>query len=142
MVETALNRQIGGNHYKHLEYQPITFMRDVNLDIALSYALKYVARYPLKNKDDLDKAIHCIEIFQEYILEKGTAYLPPIQFNAAYKFSKQFSGQQMKTIQAILACQDLEICSYGGAEFDPSLLNKHVNEAIQEIEELRNENRI
>lgn len=142
MEKSALNCQVGGTHYKHLKYQPITFMQDVSLNVALSYALKYVARYPLKNKDDLDKAIHCLEIFQEYILEKETVYLAPITFNLVYEFSKQFSGQQMKAIQAILACQNLEIFNYGGAEFDPSLLNKLVNEAIQEIEELKNENRI
>lgn len=53
-----LQEQVGGNHYKKFNYQPITFLMDENINTALGYAIKYVSRYPNKNPDDLEKAVY------------------------------------------------------------------------------------
>lgn len=69
----ALNNQVGGDYYKNMKYQPILVCNVISRvygftggDIA-----KYLCRYPYKGKpvEDLQKALHCID------LHRATAYL-------------------------------------------------------------------
>ena len=60
---SALDKQIGGQHYKHLVIQPAEYCHKNNMDALSSSVVKYVTRYKFKNgKIDLEKAIHCIEL--------------------------------------------------------------------------------
>ena len=108
MEKTALEEQIGGNHYKKFEYQPIEFFMDNQFNTALTYAMKYVSRYPNKNPDDLEKALHCIDLFYEWTYQKlktGEAY--PIiipYFNEIYRFTSQFEPVISNVLLAIIAC--------------------------------------
>ena len=62
-----LDRQIGGNHYKHLKIQPIEYCLHNNLNVAQSKVVKYITRYPFKNGiEDLQKAKHMIDILIEF----------------------------------------------------------------------------
>lgn len=108
MEKTALETQIGGNHYKKYEYQPIEFFMDNNFNAALTYAMKYVSRYPDKNPDDLDKALHCIDLFYEWAFAKlkaSDAYPVIIPFfDEIYRFTSQFEPIISNALLAIVAC--------------------------------------
>ncbi len=65
MKQNALNRQIGGTHYKDCTYQPIQFMVDMKFNHFQCCVLKYVMRYRKKNgREDLEKALHYCELAQ------------------------------------------------------------------------------
>lgn len=63
---SAINEQIGGDHYKHMPIQPMEYSMKNNLNACQHTAIKYVTRYKVKGgKQDLLKAIHCIEMLIE-----------------------------------------------------------------------------
>lgn len=67
MTETTLNTQIGGNHYKTFEIQPIEFIHKNNLSFIQGNIIKYVCRYRDKNGiEDLKKARHYIDMLIEF----------------------------------------------------------------------------
>lgn len=69
-MDSALNSQVGGTHYKQYKIQPIEFAMANNLNYCQANAIKYVTRYRDKNgKQDLEKAIHNLQILME--LEYG-----------------------------------------------------------------------
>ena len=62
----ATNKQVGGDHYKDMQYQPMDFAYDNNLGAHQYDVIKYICRYKTKGgKEDLDKAIHVIEMLKE-----------------------------------------------------------------------------
>lgn len=143
-----LERQVGGNHYKKLEYQPIEFFQDVNLNTALSYAVKYVSRYPDKNADDLDKAIHCLELFDDWYrkqIEKGySPNIGDIPADKLLKFTHQFEPHTSVTIQKILLLVSGDFTDYNFLEsediiFKESEFEQAFNDAVEAINDLRKE---
>ena len=65
----ASETQVGGNHYKEMQIQPMTFCMANNFDYATSNVIKYVTRKKgdqAKRKEDLNKAIHCIQLLAEH----------------------------------------------------------------------------
>lgn len=67
-MNSALNQQIGGEHYKKLLYQPIMFISKMHLSFSQGCIVKYVSRYKQKNGiEDLKKAIHYCELAQEVL---------------------------------------------------------------------------
>lgn len=68
--KSALNTEVGGNHYKEFRIQPIEFIEGNDLGFSVGNVIKYVCRYKYKNgKEDLLKAKHYIELLIE--LEYG-----------------------------------------------------------------------
>jgi hypothetical protein len=68
--KSALNKEVGGNHYKEFRIQPIEFIEGNDLGFSVGNIIKYVCRYKYKNgKEDLLKAKHYIELLIE--LEYG-----------------------------------------------------------------------
>jgi hypothetical protein len=64
--EAAVDKQIGGDHYKSLPLQPIEFIMKNKLDYCTGNAIKYLCRHKQKNgKQDLEKAIHYIQMLIE-----------------------------------------------------------------------------
>lgn len=62
----AIEKQIGGSHYKSLPYQPIILIDRLELDYFSGNVLKYLCRY--KQNDgirDLEKARHYCELAKE-----------------------------------------------------------------------------
>lgn len=67
---SALNVQVGGDHYKNLAIQPIEYCQKNNLGACESFVIKYVTRHKSKNGvQDIKKAIHMLELLVE--LEYG-----------------------------------------------------------------------
>lgn len=67
VVVSALDKQVGGNHYKQFPIQPVEFINANNLSYMQGNVIKYVVRYPFKNGiADLEKAKHYIEMLIEF----------------------------------------------------------------------------
>jgi hypothetical protein len=68
--KSALNKQIGGDHYSKYPLQPIEFYVANGFSYCQGAVMDYIIRYKDKGgARDLDKAIHVIEIMKE--LEYG-----------------------------------------------------------------------
>lgn len=56
---SALNDQIGGNHYRDCAIQPVEFIHANNLNFLEGCVVKRICRHRTKNKaEDIKKAIH------------------------------------------------------------------------------------
>lgn len=67
----AWQKQVGGEHYKQYAIQPAKFALANGLDYAQSNAIKYIVRHKDKNcVQDLDKAIHYIELLKQHHYNK------------------------------------------------------------------------
>lgn len=63
---SALDKQEGGNHYKHWPIQPIEFISKNHLPFTVGNVIKYVVRAADKNGiEDLRKANHYLELEAE-----------------------------------------------------------------------------
>lgn len=63
---SALDRQVGGDWYKSLAIQPVTFCRANKMGGLESSVVRYVTRHKVKDgRKDLEKAIHCLELILE-----------------------------------------------------------------------------
>jgi hypothetical protein len=63
----ALDRQVAGNHYKKFPIQPAEFCHKNNIPYLEATAIKYLCRWRDKGGiQDLDKAVHFIELLKEF----------------------------------------------------------------------------
>lgn len=63
---SALDKQIGGNHYKDMSIQPIEYIVKNDIPFLEGNVIKYVSRWRKKNGvADLEKAKHYIELLIE-----------------------------------------------------------------------------
>jgi hypothetical protein len=70
MMESALDKQVAGNHYKDKKIQPIQYIHANNLGFCAGNVVKYITRYKEKNgAEDVKKAIHYCQLLLE--LEYG-----------------------------------------------------------------------
>lgn len=64
---SAMQQQIGGDHYKKLAIQPMEYAFKNHLDPLQFSVVKYVTRFRDKaGKQDLEKAKHCIDMLIEF----------------------------------------------------------------------------
>lgn len=62
----SLKSQVGGSHYKDMAIQPVEYIEKNNLSYLEGAAIKYISRHRKKGgRQDLDKAIHCIELLRD-----------------------------------------------------------------------------
>ena len=63
---SALDTQVGGDHYKTMKIQPIEFIHANGLDFFQANIVKYATRHKHKNgADDLRKVIHYAQLALE-----------------------------------------------------------------------------
>lgn len=63
MTDTALDVQIGGDHYKTFVIQPAEFVHKNRIGFLEGNIIKYVCRHAKKNgRQDLEKARHYIDL--------------------------------------------------------------------------------
>lgn len=68
-------RQVGGTHYQ-LPIQPTEYIVKNNLDYLSGNVIKYVTRWKSKHNsldkqlEDIDKAIHYLELLKSYLNQK------------------------------------------------------------------------
>lgn len=62
-MEQALDKQVGGNHYKDYNMQPIELIVNAKLSYIQGNIVKYITRYKDKNgAQDVEKCIHYAEL--------------------------------------------------------------------------------
>lgn len=72
--ETAIQSQVGGNHYKNMAIQPVKYALANQLGPCEANIVKYVSRWKNKNGiEDLRKARHYIDLLIEHELENTNA---------------------------------------------------------------------
>lgn len=60
---SALEKQVGGDHYSKLKIQPVEFIATNGWDFLAGSVFKYVTRYKDKNgRQDIEKAIHFLQL--------------------------------------------------------------------------------
>lgn len=70
---SALQKQVGGAHYKNYNLQPIEFFVANSIPYAEAAIIKYVCRHEVKGrKEDLEKAKHLIDILIEIKYKEET----------------------------------------------------------------------
>ena len=63
--KSALDVQVGGNHYKKLKIQPVEYIMANELGFCEGSAIKYITRWRDKGGiQDIDKAIHFLQILK------------------------------------------------------------------------------
>mgnify|MGYP001143509645 CR=1 FL=1 len=68
----ALHRQVGGSHYTGLKIQPMEYSVANGLNACQHTAIKYITRKKgdkAKRLEDLDKAIHSLEMYKQFIID-------------------------------------------------------------------------
>ena len=72
---SALDTQIGGNHYKSMAIQPAQYIVANGIGFLEGMVIKYVSRWEKKGGiEDLEKAIHCLQLRVEMAKQgKGMA---------------------------------------------------------------------
>jgi hypothetical protein len=61
--DNAINKQIGGDHYKDFAIMPIEYITKNKLDFCEGNIVKYISRHKLKGKaEDIRKVIHYAEL--------------------------------------------------------------------------------
>jgi hypothetical protein len=64
--QSALDKQVSGNHYKDCKIQPIEYIHANGLSYLEGNVIKYTTRHSKKNgKADIEKAIHYLELILE-----------------------------------------------------------------------------
>lgn len=58
--------QVGGNHYKTMDYQPAEFTMDIFGSFAETMCARYLTRDKGSRMENLSKAYHCIQLEQSY----------------------------------------------------------------------------
>jgi hypothetical protein len=86
--------QVGGDHYKS-DYQHWDWVNDLCMPYILGCATKYVVRLGKKNPDDAQKAIHCLEKWQEV---QGVFYPGDSRATTRFIGANQFSDLQAAVI--------------------------------------------
>ena len=62
----AMQRQVGGNHYKNLTIQPITYIMANDTGYCAANIVKYATRAEQKNGvEDIEKIIHYAQLWKE-----------------------------------------------------------------------------
>ena len=68
---SALDKQIGGSHYKDMAIQPVEYIVQNRIPYREANIIKYVSRYASKNGlQDLEKARHYLEMLIDELSEK------------------------------------------------------------------------
>ena len=70
----ASDTQVGGGHYKDFAIQPSEFITRNGLGFIVGSVIKYVCRYKAKGGvQDIDKAIHYLQLLKEYEYGHGSS---------------------------------------------------------------------
>lgn len=122
-MNNPYDRQVAGSHYKHFEIEPAYFINTVGLPFTLGNAVKYLLRDKGSRKEDLNKAIHYLEMeiyhrgsflfgFKAFV---SSSYRWLVHYRLMTAFIEQFNDAALELILAEI------------------LLNEDLNEAIRLI---------
>lgn len=100
---TAIDKQVGGDHYKKLIYQPFNHSMDINASPGYTLMVRYLMREKENREQDLKKCQHIVELEQEWSLTFPkqheavyTTDLPEEEKRLIKLFSSQFGANSDK----------------------------------------------
>lgn len=101
MSEKALDKQVGGNHYKDLKIQPIEYILENGLGFLESNVVKYITRHKAKNGiEDVKKAKHYCEILiEQYEKEQFSKLGKAIELEKIENFALPVVPQQVVDLE-------------------------------------------
>ena len=69
----ALDKQLGGSHYKDCAIQPVEYIYSNGLDFLEGNVVKYITRHRTKGdgEEDIRKVIHYAQMILEMVYKKG-----------------------------------------------------------------------
>lgn len=114
-MKTAIDTQIGGQHYKCLKMQPIELIVKANLNFIQGNIIKYISRYEHKNGlQDIKKCIHYAQLAIElnsidsnmHSIGLGYSFCKANEFNAA-KTNVIISAMQNDYYNVIRYCNQI-----------------------------------
>lgn len=93
-MDSALDLQIGGNHYTNMQMQPISLITRANCDFIQGCIIKYISRYKNKNgKQDIEKCIHYAQLAIELLPDEKNYF----NIGLGYSYAKTNSFNQLET---------------------------------------------
>lgn len=86
--KSALDVQVGGNHYKDMKIQPVEFCHANNIPFLEANVIKYICRHASKDgRKDLEKAKHYIDLLIKMSYENVAASPTPNTSNTLAGFA-------------------------------------------------------
>ena len=70
MSKPASSRQVGGDHYTSMAIQPLEFSMANGLNACQHTAVKYICRTKGSRIEDIDKAIHTLQLWREMVVKE------------------------------------------------------------------------
>ena len=114
MTKKATSNQVGGEHYKKMKMQPMELAYLVGGTPCFLNICKYITRKKADRNEDLAKALHCIELENQFFHQRCQRYVAEVaRFSQPdiKKFSKQFpTKKEQRFVNAVL--QDFYFGAY------------------------------
>ena len=110
--KSALDEQVGGDHYRKLGIQPIELIRDINANFFQGNVIKYVTRYKDKNGiKDLEKARHYLELIRELHPDNNSSKITYDEIDSVneYIYANNIDTDAAKIIRIVSLCGDDKI---------------------------------
>ena len=134
-MSSALDRQVGGDHYKGFAIQPVEFIQKNRLGFLEGCIVKRVCRYDRptgKGLEDLEKVLHELDLLEEFwVANPGPGVKDieryPISLTTFYD-ANSLGDNQKQAISAVFL--------YNRISFQP-LARNVLNKARVAIEELK-----
>ena len=95
MSKKHSDKQIGGEHYKHMKIQVTEFVAANEIPFIEGNVIKYVCRHAHKNgKEDVLKAIHYLNLLIEYHYESNDVRDPVLEEGLSHADSESPEANQ------------------------------------------------
>ena len=110
--KSALDEQVGGDHYKKLGIQPVELIRDINTNFFQGNVIKYITRYKDKNGiKDLEKAKHYLELIEELHPNNNSSKITSYGIDKVndYIYANKIDTDAAKIIRIVSLCGDDKI---------------------------------
>ena len=105
--KSALDEQVGGDHYKKLGIQPVELIRDINANFFQGNVIKYITRYKDKNGiKDLEKAKHYLELMKELHPNNNSSKITSYEIDSVneYVCENKIDTDAAKIIRIVSLC--------------------------------------
>jgi len=90
---SALDTQVGGDHYKSMAIQPAEYIVRNNIGFLEGMVIKYVSRWEKKGGiEDLEKAIHCLQLRVEMAKQAEAIPVGEAEDESPEKFHQYFAN--------------------------------------------------
>ena len=110
--KSALDEQVGGDHYKKLGIQPVELIKVINANFFQGNVIKYVTRYKDKNGiKDLEKAKHYLELMEELHPANNSSKITSYGIDKVndYIYANKIDTDAAKIIRIVGLCGDDKI---------------------------------